>query len=226
MLSGIYEMAGIKPPQECVEKWIIAGWPHVCEGLTTEQVYEAFMLVIAGKLRDNDGKRVTLDLYGGQFSLMVFAKVIGAYRQLLARRRQEMMERQAKEADERRRQEEEMRNVITLEQDLENRRFLVRKAYDNPDNYEDWGGVMYGRLSGLGLLEEIADFKQKIAADASRRVAEQRTDLMRMAVDRDYREAVRNRRPDLRGETVRFWFKFQKELGVTLDEVMAKLKYD
>lgn len=226
LLSGIYEMAGIKPPQECVEKWIIAGWPHVCEGLTTDQVYEAFLMVIAGKLRDNDGKRVTLDLYGGQFSLMVFAKVIGAYRQHLARARQEMMERQVKEADERRRQEEERRNVITPEQDLENRRFLVRKAYDNPDNYEDWGGVMYGRLNSLGLLDEIVDFREKIAADAARRVAEQRTDQMRMAVDRDYREAVRNRRPDLRGETVRFWFKFQKKLKVTLEEVMVKLKYD
>lgn len=225
LLSSIYEMAGIKPPAECVERWLIAGWPHVCEGLTAEQVYEAFMMVIAGKLRDSSGKKVTLDLYGGQFSLMVFAKVIDAYRSHLARQRQEMLEQQAKAAEERRRLEDEMRNVITPEEDLRNRRRLTEKAYEEPDKYEDWGGVMYACLERNGLLSEIEGLTGVIAERAAKRLAAQKCDLMRAAADPEYRKRFQSRKPDVRGETVRFWFEFQKETKVTLEEVYVKLHY-
>lgn len=225
LLSSIYEMAGIKPPAESVERWIIGGWQHVCEGLTTEQVYEAFVMVIAGKLRDASGKKTTLDLYGGQFSLAVFAKVIDAYRAHLARRRQELLEQQAKAAEERRRMEDERRSLITPEQDLANRRRLTEKAYNDPEKYEDWGGVMYAWLERNGLLAEIEGMEGVVSERAAKRLSAQKCDLMRAAADPDYRRRLQNRKPDVKGETVRFWFEFQKETGVTLDEVMAKLHY-
>lgn len=225
LLSSIYEMAGIKPPAESVERWIIGGWQYVCEGLTTEQVYEAFMMVIACKLRDASGKKTTLDLYGGQFSLAVFAKVIDAYRAHLARRRQELLEQQDKANEERRRQDEERRNVITPEEDFANRRRLTEKAYNAPEKYEDWGGVMYAWLERAGLLAEIEGLEGVVAERAAKRLASQKYDLMRAAADPEYRRRIQNRQPDVKGETVRFWFEFQKETGVTLDEVLEKMHY-
>lgn len=223
LLSSIYEMAGIRPPSESVEKWIIGGWSHACDGLTTEQVYEAFVMCMAGRLEDADGRRVTLELYGKEFSLMVFSNVLQAYRGYLYRKRQELLERQA---EERRRAEEERRTRITPEQDLENKRYLARKAYREPDAYDDWGGVTYRRLEALGLLAEIADARQTIAERAAVRVAEERDEasLMRMAADPDFRRKVKNKIPDTQGEAVRHWFRTQKEKGLSEDDVLKKLK--
>ena len=220
-LSAVYEMSGIKPPTDNVERWIIAGWPHVCNGLTVAQVQEAFMLCMAGRLRDADGQAVTLDLYGRQFSLNDFSRVVSAYRiqylKAATRARSEEAIRNA-EAYQRRKE------AVAARQAVEAMKRRLKEAYNNPDDYDDWGDVIYKRLSENNLLGEVADYSADITERAIKRLSSG-YDKVRAAIDRDYRMMHERREPDIHGETVRRWIELQMEKNVSADEMLKKLKY-
>lgn len=218
-LSAVYEMSGIKPPTDNVERWIIAGWPHVCSGLSVAQVQEAFMLCMAGRLRDSDGQTVTLDLYGRQFALQDFAKVIAAYRSMIAKLRFKEMQRMAAIRQE---EEERRRNELTEEDRKRMRRGVVERAYESPDTYSDWGNFLYGILSARNLLGEIASMRDGIVKRAEDRCG-QEFDRIRAVLDRRYREMYREMKPDVEGELVREWFREQKRNGVSIEQVFIKM---
>lgn len=218
-LSAVYEMSGIKPPTDNVERWIIAGWPHVCSGLTVAQVQEAFMLCMAGRLRDADGQAVTLDLYGRQFALQDFARVIAAYRSMLAELRFKEMQRMAAIRQE---EEERRRNELTEEDRKRMRRGVVERAYESPDTYSDWGNLLYDILSARNLLAEIASMRDAIVRRAEERFGND-FDRIRAVLDRRYRDMYRDRKPDIEGELVRGWFREQKRKGVSIEQVFIKM---
>lgn len=220
-LSAVYEMSGIKPPTDNVERWIIAGWPHVCKGLTVAQVQEAFMLCMAGRLRDADGQPVTLDLYGRQFALNDFARVVSAYRY------------QYQTAALRARSEEALRNAeayqrrkeaVAARKATEEMKRRLAEAYAHPHDYEDWGDVVYKRIVDNNLLGEVADYSAEITARAEKRLSDG-LDKMRAVLDREYRKRQERREPDIHGETVRKWIELQREKNVTAVGMLKKLKY-
>lgn len=220
-LSAVYEMAGIRPPSERVERWIVAGWPHVCHGLQVADIQEAFVLCMAGRLKDENDRQVTLDLYGRQFSLQDFARVVSAYRY---RAQLEAIRRRSAEAEARNEAYERRRREKAAEEAFEAFKARLRRAYDNPDGYEDYGGLVYTALDENGLLGEVADYSDEISDRAAKRLKGE-YDHMRAVFDREYRQRMANLEPDIQGETVRRWIELQREKGVTAEGMLKKLKY-
>lgn len=220
LLVSIYEMSGIKPPAENVERWIVSGWQHVCRGLDNHDILQAFMLCMAGRLTGADGAPVTLDLYGRAFSLQDFARVVDAYRHRI--------EEAARKA---RIEEAHRRAEAAQERELENFRRearaeyidRLRKVYDDASAFEDWGDVLYSRLEENGLLAEVAGLEAEILAAAEKRLTTE-YDRFRAMYDRDYKRRMTTRQPDVKGETVRRWITLQRERDVTPDGMLKKLK--
>lgn len=220
VLVSIYEMSGIRPPAENVERWIVSGWPHVCRGLDERQVLEAFMLCMAGRLTGADGVPVTLDLYGRAFSLQDFARVVDAYRHQL-----EEAGRKARIAEAERKAEAARERRLKAMQDKAAADYIerLRKAYGDASAFEDWGGVLYRRLEDNGLLSEVVGLRAEIEAAAEKRLTAE-YDRFRAMYDRDYKRMMTARQPDVKGETVRRWITLQRELGVTAEVMLKKLK--
>ncbi len=225
-LGHIYEMAGIKPPAEVVERWVLIGWSQICEGLTDDQVLAAFITAIAGKLTDDNGKRITLDLYGRQFALVDFANIITAYKRQLERSRQEWA---AREAEAKHKAAEEARFAIDENSYRANHEAMIRKWYDNPYNCEDWGGIIYKQLTRRGLLEDVDMLASLVHDKAVARLKKQQSDSkedIRAIFDREARKRLDNQQPDINGEICRWWFADQKKRGVSVDEVLRLLPYE
>lgn len=219
-------MAGIKPPAEAVERWVLIGWEQICEGLTDDQVIAAFVACVAGKLTDENGKRLTLDLFGRQFALVDFANIINAYKRQLERMRQEWL---AQQAEAQRQAEAEQRDTITDDQARQNHDTWIRNWYADPYKREDWGGIMYKRLLRSGLLEDVDMLTSLVHDKAVARLRKQQADSkedIRAIFDREARKRVENQKPDINGEICRWWFADQKAHGVSVEEVLRLLPYE